>query len=187
LTLINAFSWVTYVFGGVLILTALKMIFVEEEGIEPDKNPLIRLVRRFYPITDGFRGVHFFVRENGQRMATPMMLTLVVVESSDVVFAVDSIPAVFAVTRDPFLVFTSNVCAILGLRSLYFALSAILHRFRYLKYSLVFLLAFVGIKMILAHHYPVPTGISLALICTALAAGVGYSILRERPPPSGPT
>ncbi len=186
LGLIAAFSWITYVFGGILLLTAAKMLFVQGDGIEPEKNPLIRLVKRFYPITDGFRGTHFFVIENGRRMATPMALTLVVVESSDVIFAVDSIPAVFAVTRDPFLVFTSNVCAILGLRSLYFALAAILDRFRYLKYSLVFLLAFVGVKMILAHHYPVPTGLSLALIITALAAGIVFSLMRDPPPPAPP-
>jgi len=170
--LISRFDWIIYVFGGILLLTAARMLMAGHEEVEPEKNPVVRLARRLYPITPDLHGEHFFVDWNGQRAATPLFLVLLVVESTDVIFAVDSIPAIFAVTRDPFLVFTSNVFAILGLRSLYFAIAPLIDKFRYLKLSLVFVLAFVGVKMILSHHEPIPTKVSLSVIIGILSVGV---------------
>jgi len=170
--LITRFDWVVYVFGGILILTAARMLVSGDEEPEPERNWLIRLARRFYPITPELHGEKFFVHVDGQRTATPLFLVLLMVESSDVLFAVDSIPAIFAVTQDPFLVFTSNVFAILGLRNLYFAIAPLLGKFRYLKTSLVFILAFVGVKMLLSHTVPIPTLWSLSMIIGILAVGV---------------
>lgn len=185
-SLIRRFEWITYVFGALLLLTALKMLLTRQEKVHPDRNPLVRLVRRLYPVTSGFREKHFFVREGGRLAITPLFISLIVVESTDLLFAVDSIPAILAVTRDPFIVFTSNVFAILGLRSLYFALAGMMNRFRYLKYSLVFVLAFVGVKMLLAGTYHLPVEISLAVIATALTVGVVAS-LRARSLPGDST
>lgn len=178
--LIRRFDWVVYAFGLLLIWTAVKMLVARHDNLEPDKNPLVRFARRLYPVSPALEGQRFFTRLDGRRAITPLFLVLLVVESSDVLFAVDSIPAIFAVTRDPFLVFTSNVFAILGLRSLYFALAGMLEKFRYLKMSLVFLLAFVGVKMLLSHHYPIPTLFSLAVISGLLLVGVLASIVGAR-------
>jgi tellurite resistance protein TerC len=175
--LIERFDWITYVFGAILLFTAYRMAVSNEESIHPENNPLVRAARRLFPVTSGFRGQRFFVKEAGRWAITPMFLVLLVVESTDVLFAIDSIPAVFAITRDPFLVFTSNVFAILGLRALYFALAGVLRHFRFLKHSLVVLLAYVGVKMILSNHYHLPIGWSLAIICSILGAGVIASIL----------
>ena len=175
--LIHRFNWITYVFGTLLILTAVKMLIARHDNLEPDKNPLVRLARRLYPVSDDFDGQRFFTRVDGRRAITPLFLVLLVVESTDMLFAIDSIPAIFAVTRDPFLVFTSNVFAILGLRSLYFVLAGVMDKFRYLKMSLVFLLAYVGVKMLLAHHFPIPTTASLAIIGGILSVGVLASLL----------
>lgn len=175
--LINKFDWIVYVFGALLFVSAAKMLFIRHDNIHLDRNPFVRAVRRYYPITSQFHGSRFFVKENGVRAATPLFLALVLVETSDVMFAIDSIPAIFAVTRDPFLVFTSNVFAILGLRALYFAVAGMMHKFRYLKLSLVFILAYVGVKMILSHHYPIPNLTSLAIIGAALSIGMLASIL----------
>jgi len=175
--LIARFSWIIYIFGGLLLATAVKMLVVRHDNLQPERNPLIRLARRALPITETYEGQRFFAVVGGKRAATPLLLVLLFVESSDVLFAIDSVPAIFAVTRDPFLVFTSNIFAILGLRSLYFALAAMMAKFRYLKLSLVFLLAFVGIKMILAHHSPIPTFVSLAVIVGILAVGIVASII----------
>ncbi len=175
--LIQKFSWMIYVFGGILVVTAIKMATSGDEEVEPEKNPLLRLVRRWFPVVTRFEGHKFFVRENGRLAATPLLLALVVVESTDVVFAVDSIPAVIAVTHDPFLVFTSNVFAILGLRSLYFALAAVMNKFRFLKASLVFVLGFIGVKMLLSHHLHISTAISMAVIGAALTIGIVVSVI----------
>lgn len=172
LAAVSRFGWVMYIFGAILIFTAAKMLFASETEFNPDKSFILRIVKRFIPVTQRMDGGRFTLIENGKRHLTPLGLALIVVEATDVVFAVDSIPAVFAVTLDPFLVFTSNVFAILGLRSLYFALAAMLGQFRFLKYSLVFILAFVGVKMLLAHHYKIPSGVSLSLLVAALAAGI---------------
>lgn len=176
IALIERFSWMIYVFGGLLIVTAFKMLTSGNEDLEPEKNPLLKLLRRYVPVTTKFAGHSFFTMENARRVATPLLPALVVVESTDVLFAVDSIPAVIAVTSDPFIVFTSNVFAILGLRSLYFALAAMMARFRYIKYSLVFVLAFVGVKMLVSHHVHVPTGVSLGVIAVSIAVGIGASL-----------
>lgn len=176
LAFIHWFSWATYVFGALLVYTAGKLLFAEEEGLQPDKHPFVRMLRKRVPITDDYHGDRFVVRIDGKRFATPLCVALALIESSDIVFAVDSVPAVFGVTRDPFIAFTSNVFAILGLRSLYFALAAAMHAFRYLKASLVFVLAFVGVKMLLAHHFPIDTVVSLGVILFALAVGVVASL-----------
>jgi tellurite resistance protein TerC len=174
--LIAKFDWVVYVFGAILLLSAARMLTLRQDTINPEEHFAIRLVRRFYPVTSGFRGKHFFVVEDGVKKVTPLFLALLLVEASDVTFAVDSIPAIFAVTRDPFIVFTSNIFAILGLRSLFFVLDGMMERFRYLKPSLVFLLAYIGVKMMLQHHYPIPNVISLAVISGILFVGVLASL-----------
>jgi tellurite resistance protein TerC len=174
--LIAKFSWTVYIFGALLLLTAAKLLVTRHDNLEPGRNILVRWARKMYPVSSDFDGSHFFTVVNGKRAITPLFLALIVVESSDVIFAVDSIPAIFAITHDPFIVFTSNVFAILGLRSLYFAVAGLIARFRFLKMSLVFLLAFVGVKMILAHHHPIPTAVSLAIIVGILAVGILASV-----------
>ena len=179
--LLHQFAWMMYVFGGILVLTAIKMaLSKEDEEKDLSDSIVVRTIRRFWPVTETFHGRHFFVRVNGRQAVTPLFVVLLLVESTDVLFAVDSIPAVFAVTQDPFLVFTSNVFAIMGLRSLYFAVAGLLRLFHYLKVSLVVLLGFIGTKM-LAHHYiDIPIGWSLLLIVLILAAGVVASILKPQ-------
>ncbi len=175
--LMSGFSWMTYVFGGLLLLTAVRMLTATHENLDPERSILVRLARRLYPVTDGLREQRFFVMERGVRSMTPLFLVLLMVEGTDVLFAVDSIPAIFAVTDDPFLVYTSNVFAILGLRSLYFVLAPLLGRIRFLKVSLVFVLAFVGVKMIVAHHHPIPVLVSLSVIVGILGLGLLASLL----------
>lgn len=175
--LIARFDWIVYVFGAMLLVTAVKMLVARHDNVSVDRNPLVRLAKGYLPLTDDYDGTKFLVRRSGQLFMTPLCLVIIAVESSDVLFAVDSIPAIFAVTRDPFIVFTSNVLAILGLRSLYFALAGAMRRFRYLKMSLVFILAFVGVKMILVHVHPIPTVISLAVISGILLVGIVASCL----------
>jgi len=187
--LISHFSWVTYVFGVLLLVTAVRMLFARHDNLEPDKSPLVRLTRRLFPVTDDFRNGRFLVKEGGRRFVTPLLLVLLLVESTDILFAVDSIPAVFAVTTDPFLVYTSNIFAILGMRSLYFALAPLLSRIRFLRASLVVVLAFVGGKMLLAHVQPIPVGISLGIIAAILAIGALASAVlpaREESPLRSP-
>jgi tellurite resistance protein TerC len=184
--LIEKFSWMIYVFGILLVVTALRMLFTRNEQMEPEKNVLLRLARRIYPVTKTFQDAKFFTRLHNRRAITPLFLVLLVIESTDVLFAIDSIPAIFAITTDPFIVFTSNVFAILGLRSLYFAIAAMMSRFRYIKVSLVFVLAYVGVKMILSHHYPIPTTISLGVIVGAIATGILTSLfIPDRSAPEG--
>jgi len=174
--LINRFDWVTYLFGAFLFYSAIRMLMLRHETLEPGDNPLVRLARRWIPMTDQYHGHQFLVKVDGKLMATPLLLALLLVESSDVMFAVDSIPAVFAVTRDPFIIFTSNVFAILGLRSLYFVLATYMEKFRYLKHSLVFVLAYVGVKMIISNHFDIPDGASMAIILGILLVGIVASI-----------
>ncbi|HOW72371.1 MAG TPA: TerC family protein [Phycisphaerae bacterium] len=180
--LISRFHWIIYVFGVLLLATAVKMMFAGEEKVEPDRNILVRLARRLYPVTKKMEGQRFFTHLDGKRAITPMFVCLLVIESTDVLFAIDSIPAIFAITRDPFIVFTSNIFAILCLRSLYFALAGLMHKFRYLKSSLVFLLAYIGVKMLLTDLYEIPTGASLAIIGGALVVGIAASLLSEQRP-----
>jgi tellurite resistance protein TerC len=171
IALIERFQWLVYLFGALLIVTAVKMLVVRHDNLEPGRNPVVRILRRWLPVTDEYHDDRLLVQTAGRWHATPLLLALVMVETADLLFAVDSIPAVLAITLDPFLVFTSNAFAILGLRSLYFALAAVMGRLRYLKISLVFILAFVGVKMILSHHYPVPVPLSLAIIAGILTVG----------------
>ncbi len=178
--LISSFHWVIYVFGAFLVFTGARLAFAGDGEVNPDKNPLLRLSRRFLPVTPGFEGQRFFVRRAGRLMATPLFLVLLVVESTDLVFAVDSIPAVFAVTQDPFLVYTSNVFAILGLRSLYFLLAGAIARFHYLKLALAAILTFVGVKMLIADLFEIPVAISLAVIAGALTLAMLASVVRAR-------
>ena len=178
--LIQKFAWVIYVFGGLLIFTSFRMLYFKHDKMEPEKNPLVKFARRIYPVSQTYEGKSFFTRIKGKRAITPLFLVLLVIESTDVIFAVDSIPAIFAITYDPFIVFTSNVFAILGLRSLYFALAAVLEKFQYVKFSLMVILAYVGVKMILTHYYKIPTYISLIIICVLLLVGILASILVSR-------
>lgn len=180
--LLRSFGWVSFVFGGILLWTALRLLRHDDADPHLDTNPVLRLARRVMPISDRYHGQSFFVREAGRRLATPMLLVLLVVETSDVVFAVDSIPAVFAVTRDPFLVFTSNIFAILGLRALFFALNGVLDRLRYLKPSLALVLAFVGAKMIAADWVHVPALLSLGVIAAIMTTGALISLKRPLTP-----
>ena len=175
--LLQNFAWMTYVFGGLLLFSAARMLLARHDNLTAEDNFVVRSTRRWIPVTEKFHGAKFFVVENGVRMATPLLLVLIMVETTDVFFAVDSIPAIFAVTDQPFIVYTSNIFALLGLRALYFALAPLLQRFRYLKASLVFLLAYVGVKMLLAHHYPIPAMVSLAMIGGILAVGILASLI----------
>ncbi len=181
--LITKFSWIIYVFGAFLILTGIKMVFKREEEIHPERNPLVRLFKRFMPVTSDYRGDRFFVRENGILFATPLFVVLLLVEFTDLIFAVDSIPAIFAVTTDPFIVYTSNVFAILGLRSLYFALAGVMDKFHYLKIGLGVVLTFVGIKMLLVHTtYKIDTLVSLAVIVLILSTSMFASLRWPKAP-----
>lgn len=184
IALVHSFTWLFYFFGALLIWSAYKMWAHDEddeEAADLDKSKMVRLVRRFYPVTKSYAGGKFFTEENGVRMATPMLVALLVIETTDIMFAFDSVPAVFSITTDPFLVFSSNIFAILGLRSLYFVLADVLDRFEYLKYSLIAILVFIGIKMILIPlKVHVPIVFSLGLIAVMLGLGVLVSLRQER-------
>jgi tellurite resistance protein TerC len=179
--LITKFAWIIYIFGGFLILTGIKMVVKREEEIHPERNPVVKWFKKLMPVTPDYRGDKFFVREQGIRMATPLFVVLLLVEFSDLIFAVDSIPAIFAVTTDPFIVYTSNVFAILGLRSLYFALAGVMDKFHYLKIGLGVVLTFVGVKMLLAHSpWKIDTLVSLGVILLILAVSIVISLLRPK-------
>ena len=178
--LLESFHWIIYLFGAFLIITGVKMALTRDTEIHPEHNPLMKLVRRLFPVTSDYRGQKFFVRENGKLWATPLFLVLVMVESTDLVFAVDSIPAIFAVTTDPFLVYTSNVFAILGLRSLYFLLAGVMQKFVYLKLGLSAILVFVGVKMTIVDFYKIPSSVSLLVIAALLALSIGASLWKTR-------
>jgi tellurite resistance protein TerC len=178
--LLAQFDWMFYVFGAVLLVSALRMLRNDDEDRDFGTSFPARLVRRFIPVTEQLDRARFFVRRDGRLYATPLFVALVMVELTDVVFAVDSIPAILAVTRDPFLVFTSNAFAILGLRSLYFAVAGLMAMFRYLRYSLVLILAFVGVKMLLVSVYHVPNLVSLGIIVGTLAGGIIASLVATR-------
>lgn len=177
--LIHNFDWTFYLFGAILLYSAARM-FRNDEEFDPAKSVLVRLARRVYPVTDKLDGERFFTFVDGARAATPLFVTLLLVDFADVVFAVDSIPAIFAVTQEPFIVFTSNAFAILGLRSLYFAIAGLMQMFKYIKLSLIFILGFVGVKMILHHHFEIPHVLSLGVIVGFLAIGIVASIWSTR-------
>ncbi len=180
IALIHRFNWIVYVFGIFLIYTAVKMLVSRAENLDPEQDPAIKLVKRFFPVSPNFNGENFFAALHGKKAMTPLFLALVLVESSDVLFAVDSIPAILAITSDPFLVYTSNIFAILGLRSLYFVLAGIMKKFQYLKTSLSFILVFIGVKMLLTHYYPIPTQVSLSIIAGILLVGILASLWGDR-------
>ena len=177
---VTQFSWVLYLFGVFLLFTGLRMLVAAEKEPDLNANPVLRLMKKMLPFTNGYRGEKFSVVENGKRIFTPLFLVLILIEISDVVFAVDSIPAIFAVTTDPFIVFTSNIFAIMGLRALYFLLADMADRFHLLKFGLAFVLMFVGTKMLVVKWLHVPTGVSLMVIGGLLASSVIASLIATR-------
>jgi tellurite resistance protein TerC len=185
--LIRQFHWMLYVMGGFLVFTGIKMLFVDDDGVHPEKNLFIRLAKRLFPVSHDFDGQHFVTQLNGRRALTPLALVLVMVETTDLIFAVDSIPAIFAVTQNTFIVFTSNVFAILGLRSLYFLLAGAIGYFRYLKVGLAIVLAFIGVKMLLGiWDIQIRTGVSLAVVLTLILLSMAASIWAARQAPAVP-
>ncbi|HEY9385033.1 MAG TPA: TerC family protein [Gemmatimonadales bacterium] len=185
--LLARWAWITYVFGAVLLITGIRFYKTSiGDRLEPERNPLVRLARRVLPFGDSYEGNHFFVRHRKGWLATPLLLVLLVVEWSDLVFAIDSIPAIFAITRDPFIVYSSNVFAILGLRALFFVLASAMDRFVYLKPAVATILVFVGLKMLLSAWVHVPTGISLGVVLGLLSGGILASIVATRVTRSDP-
>jgi tellurite resistance protein TerC len=182
--LIERFHWIVYLFGVFLIVTGVRFFFQHEQEAEPEKNPIVRLARRFFPVTPSYEGERFVLRRDGRRFITPLLLALLAVESADLIFALDSIPAIFAITQDPFIVFTSNAFAILGLRALYFLLAGSITRLRYLKYGLAAALVFVGLKMTFSDMLHLPIAFSLGIIVVILGAAVIFSLAHT---PTGPT
>jgi tellurite resistance protein TerC len=177
--LVSAFHWVLYIFGALLVYTGIKMAFQkEDEGFKPGENPVVRAFKRFLPVTADYQADRFFVRNNGILMATPLFITLIMIETSDLIFAVDSIPAIFGVSADPFIIYTSNVFAILGLRSLFFALASVMDRFHYLKYGLSVVLVFIGTKMLIADLFRIPIAAALCIVVAILAGSVVISLLK---------
>ena len=175
--LLTAFHWVTYIFGVFLVLTGARLLFGGDEEVRPERNPVLKLFRRFIRTTPDYAGTHFFLREGGKLYATPLLMVLVVIEATDVVFAVDSIPAVFGVTRDVFIVYTSNIFAVLGLRALTFLVARLVQRLRYLKVGLALVLAFVGAKMLIADRYRIPDVISLLVVAGLIGLAALVSLL----------
>ncbi|HNW82623.1 MAG TPA: TerC family protein, partial [bacterium] len=176
-TLVAKFHWVIYVFGAFLVFTAIKMLLKKDEEIHPENNPMLKLFKRFVPVTHEYHQSHFFTKEAGRLIATPLMVVLFMIEISDIAFAVDSIPAVLCVSNDLFIVYTSNIFAILGLRSLYFALAGLMPLFHYLKYGLAFILGFIGTKMLIVNFCKIPTGIALGVVGSILILSVIASIV----------
>lgn len=179
-TLIEKFHWIVYVFGAFLILTGVKMALQKDKEIHPERNPMLRVFRRIMPVTADYRQDKFFVKQNGRRFATPLFVVLLVIETTDLIFAVDSIPAILAITLDPFIVYTSNVFAILGLRALYFALAGVMQLFHYLNYGLSAILVFVGAKMTVVDFYKIPIGVSLGVVAGILVISVVASLFWPR-------
>jgi tellurite resistance protein TerC len=185
---VETFHWALYLFGVFLLFTGIKMFLGRKKVVDIARNPLIRLVRRLLPVSDSYYAAHFTVLCEGRRLLTPLALVLIMIEITDVLFAVDSIPAIFGITRDPFIVYTSNVCAILGLRSLYFLLAGVVHKFVYLIPALAVILSFIGAKMLLADVYHIPTAVSLGVVGLVLLAAIGLSLRanRQHPVMEGP-
>jgi len=175
-TLINKFDWIVYIFGAFLIYTAFKMLTTDETQFNPKKSFIFKRLRKIIPFTSIIDGDKFFIKKMGKKIATPLFMALLIIELTDILFALDSIPAILAITADPFIVFTSNILAILGLRSMYFLISRMLDKFRFIHFSLVAILTFVGLKMIFSHHIELPDWLSLAFISLALLSGIGFSI-----------
>ena len=184
--LIKKFSWIIFIFGAFLLFTAIRLIAHKDSEVHPERNPVLKLVQRVVPSTSDYEGQRLFTRVDGRRLATPLFAVLVLIETTDVIFAVDSIPAILAVSHQPFVVFSSNAFAILGLRALYFLLAGLHERFTYLQQGLAIILAFVGIKMIVSHWYHIPTGLSLGFIALVLTLSIVISLLTERVPEGEP-
>lgn len=180
ISLIERFHWITYLFGVLLVLTGIKMAMEKGQEIHPEKNPALKFFRRLMPVTNDYHEGKFFIKQAGHYFATPLFLVLLVIETTDVIFAVDSIPAVLAITVDPFIVYTSNVFAILGLRALYFALAGVMQLFHYLHYGLSTILIFVGAKMLLAEIYKIPVGVALGVVAGILLVAIVASMMRPR-------
>jgi tellurite resistance protein TerC len=175
--LVHQFEWISYVFGGFLVFTALKMLFKkDEESFDPKHSSVYRLIGKFIPVTHAANQNQFFILENGKRLATPLFIALLVIEIMDVVFALDSVPAILSITADPFLVFSSNIFAILGLRSLYFFLANMLAKFAYLEYSIIAILSFIGLKMLIKEILPIAEWLSLLIIVLSLSLGIFTSL-----------
>jgi tellurite resistance protein TerC len=177
ITLISKFHWVIYLFGAFLIVTGMKMLTSQGEQVHPERNFILRIFTRFFPVSKHFDAGRFFVTEKGRRKATPLFVVLLVVETTDVIFAIDSIPAVLAITTDPFIVYTSNVMAILGLRSIYFALAGVMQLFQYLHYGLSAILIFVGVKMLISEYYKLPVAVALGTVAGILLVSIVASLL----------
>jgi tellurite resistance protein TerC len=186
IALIQKFHWIIYVFGAVLVVSGLRMVFGKDKEVQPEKNPVLKLFRRFVPVTKEYQGGSFFVKSEKRWLATPLFLVLLMLETTDLVFAVDSVPAVLAITTDPFIVYTSNVFAILGLRSMFFALAGVMKLFHYLHYGLASVLVFVGGKMLLAGFYKIPTLTSLLVVIGLLVVAVAASLIHNARQPSLP-
>ena len=187
--IIKEFSWTLYLFGAFLLFTGIKMLFVDDEGVHPEKNPVLRTAKKFFPVTSELHGQRFSVREGGRLFLTPLALVLLMVETTDLIFALDSIPAIFAITTKPFIIFTSNVFAILGLRSLYFVLAGAIEYFRYLKVGLSFVLVFIGVKMLIAPHGDGPhkwfqaeinSNVSLLVVGAIIITSIALSVVAGR-------
>jgi tellurite resistance protein TerC len=178
--LINRFHWIIYIFGGFLVFTGIRMLFGGESKVDPEKNPVVRFFRKFLPVTDTMHEERFFIRQKSRTYATPLFLVLLVIETSDLIFAVDSIPAVLAITQDTFIVYTSNILAILGLRSLYFAISGMMNYFRFLKLGLAFILSFVGIKMCISSLVEINIAYSLGVIISILIISIVASVVIKK-------
>ncbi|MDZ7715959.1 MAG: TerC family protein [Balneolaceae bacterium] len=182
--LLERFDWIIYVFGGFLIFTGIKLAKDKNKEVHPEKNPVIKLIRKFFPITKNYHGPNFFIRRMGKLIATPLFVVLIVIETTDLVFALDSIPAILAITRDEFIIYSSNAFAILGLRALYFAVSGIMQLFHYLHYGLALILIFVGVKMTMAEFYHIPTPYALGFILVTLTASIVLSIYFPKEEPA---
>ncbi|MEK7285833.1 MAG: TerC family protein [Nitrospirota bacterium] len=182
LALISRFHWIIYLFGGFLIVTGIKMALQKDEPFEPEKNPVIRLFRRFFPVSSTDDGGRFFTKQDGRSMATPLFVVLLLVETTDLIFAVDSIPAVFSITQDPLIAYTSNIFAILGLRSFFFLLSGMMDKFHYLGVGLSIILIFVGIKMLISDFFHVPIAVTLSVLASVLISSVVLSLFYPKQP-----
>ncbi|MDR1696069.1 MAG: TerC family protein [Endomicrobium sp.] len=178
--LINSFAWIIYVFGAILIYTAIKMILDKGDEVSPEKNIAYKILKKMFPFKQDDTSGNFFTKENGVLYATPMLAAVGVIEMSDIIFAVDSIPAVLSISKDTFIVYTSNIFAIIGLRSLYFLLSGLAEKFKYLKYGVAVILFFVGLKMLVSHYFHIPTAVSLAVIIVILSASILISVLKNK-------
>ena len=180
IALVSQFHWILYLFGIFLIITSIKMFFSKDDVVEPDKNPVVKLFRKYFPVKDSYVKDKFFVIENAKKFATPLFIVLIIIETTDLVFAFDSIPAILSITQDPFIVFTSNAFAILGLRSLYFALANLMDKFKYLKYGLAVVLFFIGIKMLIADIFHISITLSLIVVASLIFISVIISLISSK-------